>query len=350
MSKAVCTNDTAAMADGCNILGGYFHCVDPAQSDDGYKSYTLEKYDTNSFCIQSTLANVGITDKYRGRCYPYKCNAASINFYIDSNTITCLSTDQGVQKTISALSGYLECPKFVDFCTQSRKICSNWCSQNGYCMRGVCNCLPGYYGADCSKTICTTGQYYDETTSTCVSACPSGTYMNKYSIACLPCSASCQQCRDEPTICTGCLSTPTNRMYFYVSQSVCVASCPSTTYTDGDYCRDCDPTVAMCGTCEYDPANCTSCLGGKFLQNPYFGACGTTCTGTYSLYDVVNFKCVSSCVDNLIYYAGSCPSCPSSTDGNCNLCANGTYKYIGDQSCYGICPSTYYANQARRFC
>lgn len=129
-----------------------------------------------------------------------------------------------------------------------------------------------------------------------------------------------------------------------------MSSCPSTTYTDGDYCRDCDAVTAMCGTCQYDPANCTSCLGGKFLQNPFFGVCGTTCTGTYSLYDVVNFKCVSSCIDNLIYYAGSCPSCPSSTDGNCNLCANGTYKYIGDQSCYGICPSTYYANQARRFC
>lgn len=196
LSKAVCTNDTAAMADGCNIMGGYFHCVDPAQSDDGYKSYTLEKYDTNSFCIQSTLANVGITDKYRGRCYPYQCKTASIDFYIDSNTITCLNTDEGVQKTLGTLSGYLQCPKFTDFCTQSRKICSKWCSQNGYCTRGICNCLPGYYGADCSRTICTTGQYFDETTSTCVSACPSGTYMNKYSIACLPCHTSCQQCRD----------------------------------------------------------------------------------------------------------------------------------------------------------
>ncbi len=30
-------------------------------------------------------------------------------------------------------------------------------------------------------------------------------------------------------------------------------------------------------------------VGGKFLQNPFFGACGTSCSGTYSLYDVVNF-------------------------------------------------------------
>jgi hypothetical protein len=73
LSKAICTNESGIMADGCNIFGGYFHCVDPAQSDDGYKSYTLEKYQTNSFCVQSTFANIGITDIYRGRCYPYKC-------------------------------------------------------------------------------------------------------------------------------------------------------------------------------------------------------------------------------------------------------------------------------------
>lgn len=97
-------------------------------------------------------------------------------------------------------------------------------------------------------------------------------------------------------------------------------------------------------------ANCTSCLGGKFLQNPSFGSCGTSCSGVYSLYDVVNFKCVSSCIDNLIYYAGGCTACPATTDGNCDLCANGTYKYIGDQSCHGTCPSRYYANQDRRFC
>lgn len=40
MSKAVCV-DTGAMSDNCGILGGYFHCVDPAQANDGYRSYTL---------------------------------------------------------------------------------------------------------------------------------------------------------------------------------------------------------------------------------------------------------------------------------------------------------------------
>lgn len=41
LGKAVCTDQSGAMTDGCGILGGYLNCVDPAQSDDGYKSYTL---------------------------------------------------------------------------------------------------------------------------------------------------------------------------------------------------------------------------------------------------------------------------------------------------------------------
>ena len=41
LGKAVCTKSASTMADNCGIFGEYFHCVDPASSDDGYKSYTL---------------------------------------------------------------------------------------------------------------------------------------------------------------------------------------------------------------------------------------------------------------------------------------------------------------------
>jgi len=41
LGKAVCTNQSSIMADNCGIFGSYFNCIDPAQSDDGYKSYTF---------------------------------------------------------------------------------------------------------------------------------------------------------------------------------------------------------------------------------------------------------------------------------------------------------------------
>ena len=51
LGKAICTSQAAVMADGCGMFASYFDCVDPAEVDDGYKSYTLEQYGTGSFCV-----------------------------------------------------------------------------------------------------------------------------------------------------------------------------------------------------------------------------------------------------------------------------------------------------------
>lgn len=88
--------------------------------------------------------------------------------------------------------------------------------------------------------------------------------------------------------------------------------------------------------------NCTSCLNNKFLENDIAGACITTCPNNYRLYDVVNYKCVAGCTDNLIYYTGGCTDCPAGTDGICDMCADGEFKLILNQSCVTDCPPKYY--------
>jgi len=174
------------------MYGSYFNCVDPDSSNDGYQSYTLEVYSTNSFCVTGTLGNVPLPGTVLSRCYPYVCGTSSITFTIGSNTVVCLSSEAGNQKTINSFTGYIICPNFNDFCTLSRKTCSKWCSQNGYCTDGVCNCYTGYSGADCSQTICTvSGTYYNQATNSCVTTCPSGTFQNAYSRACQAC-VGCQ--------------------------------------------------------------------------------------------------------------------------------------------------------------
>ena len=142
--------------------------------------------------MASTLGTVTLPSTLTSRCYPYVCDTNSITFTIGTYTITCLSSEAGVQKTLSAMTGVLTCPIFASFCTDTRKTCSNWCSKNGFCMGGVCNCLPGYYGIDCSKTICTTSTYYDPVTGTCVTTCPSRYYQNQYSRSCERCASTCQ--------------------------------------------------------------------------------------------------------------------------------------------------------------
>lgn len=233
----------------------------------------------------------------QSRCYPYVCNPNNITFTIGTNKITCLSTENATtQKTISAFTGYLACPDYNQFCVRSRKTCPNWCSKNGYCMGGICNCITGYYGDDCSKTTCTTGLYYNPLSGTCVSICPNGYYQNPYNTACEKCASSCQQCYGEPTTCTGCVSTANNPQYFYNATNatnVCFSICPDGTYASvsGYLCLPCDSAGAYCKTCSITATNCTSCTSGRFLSQPLFGTCLTSCptTGTYSVSDLVNF-------------------------------------------------------------
>ena len=277
---------------------------------------------------------------YQSRCYPYVCNTDSITFTIGSYSITCLSTETGVQKTLSALVGSLTCPSFESYCTKSRKTCTNWCSQKGFCMNGVCNCLEGYSGVDCSISTCTTAtQYYDPSTTSCITgACPSSYYQNIYSHTCERCDSACSECINTPDNCLGCASVAGNPQYLY--SSVCYTSCPSHTYANnvGYTCHDCDNGTAFCETCSDSATNCTSCVSPYYLSAPTHGSCVNSCSGTYSLAVVSTRICVAACPSNMI----------APGDGTCVLCANGTYYSSG--SCIGSCTGQFYADETLRAC
>jgi len=299
------------MADSCGLYGPYFNCVDPTSVDTGYQSYTSEVFGTNSFCVASTLGSVTLPSNLQSRCYPYVCGTSNIIFTIGSYTITCLSSEGGVQKTLSAQAGYLTCPVFADFCTLSRKTCTGWCNQNGFCMNGVCNCNSGYSGADCSQTSCNSSSYYSSSSSSCVLNCPSGTYQNIYSRSCLACQSPCLQCITLPTNCLNCISSVNNIQYYY--NGSCSSTCPSGTYASGYVCLACNSAVG-CATCVSSPVICTSCLGGLYLSQPGNGSCIATCVGTANfLLDTVHLVCVSSCPSNMV----------APVSGTCMLCSTG---------------------------
>ena len=142
--------------------------------------------------MESDQASVGLPAILQSRCYPYVCNTDNIVFTIGTYTITCLASEAGTQKTRSGLVGRLVCPEYTAFCTVSRKTCANFCNQNGYCMGGICNCYTGYYGSDCNQTICANNtEYYNPVSGTCGTSCPSGYYVNVYSVSCEACQSPC---------------------------------------------------------------------------------------------------------------------------------------------------------------
>lgn len=242
------------------------------------------------------------------------------------------------------MTGSLTCPVFADFCTNARKTCLNWCSRNGYCMGGVCNCLSGYYGSDCSKTICMSGQYYNPLNGTCVTVCPSNYYQNIYSRTCEKCASTCQECYGTPTTCIGCISTASNPQYFYGGN--CYSICPDGTYADGFNCSACDPN-AFCATCSVTGTNCTSCAFDsinnqeKYLDQPGYGTCINACptTGTFTISDLINKICVQTCDNNLILNGSTCI-----------FCQNNTYKLISNSSCVTSCPDFFYPDTVNYLC
>lgn len=123
---------------------------------------------------------------------------------IGANPIYCAPVDAGKTKALAGYYGTLTCPTYQDFCRNSRKICPNWCSQKGICTRGVCNCMDGAYGADCSQSTSCGVHYYDPSTSSCQPSCPTEYFINVFSGSCQIC-VNCTQCAKEPTVCSACI-------------------------------------------------------------------------------------------------------------------------------------------------
>ena len=268
------------MADGCGIYGEYFSCIDPGSPDTGnFKSRTLEVWGSSSFCVASTMNTGGVGGNLQSRCYPYACNPNSITFTIGTYTLTCLPSEAGSPKTLSSLTGSFTCPNYTAYCTMSRKTCSSFCSQNGYCMGGVCNCYPGYSGSDCSKITCSTVQYYDSASNSCIANCPpsSGYYNNQFSFSCLPCQAPCSLCLNSPTYCTACLPNYNGTVQYYYSHA-CSSCCPISTYVTGsNTCAACDTSSARCLSCSLLSTNCTSCQLNYYLSQPISPSVATSC-------------------------------------------------------------------------
>jgi hypothetical protein len=109
----------------------------------------------------------------------------------------------------SGYIGKITCPSDIPRFCKTAYNCPNLCSRHGFCVNGVCICMAGYSGTDCSTAapICAAGSYTNGgTCATCSSGClsctgPAGTqctscYYTHYNngSGCLACNAACYGC------------------------------------------------------------------------------------------------------------------------------------------------------------
>ncbi|EGR26891.1 leishmanolysin family protein, putative [Ichthyophthirius multifiliis] len=111
------------------------------------------KFGINSKCFNGTLLNKNYiqNNKLKGNCYQYQCNRNLQQLIIEVGDQKIICTQNLAQIKVSEFSGYIQCPENINEFCGFKKYCPNYCSANGYCLKGQCYCANGFYGQDCSN-------------------------------------------------------------------------------------------------------------------------------------------------------------------------------------------------------
>ncbi|EAR96458.2 leishmanolysin family protein (macronuclear) [Tetrahymena thermophila SB210] len=272
-------------------------CLDSTQSNQ-FTTYFGEIYGIFSKCIESNVQNKqNIINSYIIQSYQYKdspirchhvqCVQDYIIIYFSLNQrVICEKPNSVIQVDTQDFIGQLKCPSdFSVYCSQ--KFCLNDCSGAGFCNNGICICIQGRYGIDCSL-VCENGQ------NDC------------------QCQYPCSQCQNSKDKCVSCVSG--YKLAF--NQNKCEIICHKS-------CLECRSPL--------DPFSCTSCDVGLVLVNGQCKPCNepckkcitnpdicTQCIENYSL-NTNMMKCLPNCYK-------SCKSCLHPlTQNSCLSCFDGYY-------------------------
>jgi hypothetical protein len=146
------------------------------------------------------------------------------------------------QGTRTLVEGLIRAPaSLMDYCI-SQQICPNLCSKNGYCLGGVCHCLPGFRAEDCSVSCPALFLRGEDNPYeiTCVDRCPEATYLDKFGLMtssaqpislleCKRCDKKCESCKETgENKCLSCapgLSLRIEHPEYETAGSCCIETC-----------------------------------------------------------------------------------------------------------------------------
>lgn len=166
------------LLDGCEVplpYGGIGACGDASQQD-GYASFTGQRYSSSSFCFDrgsaavvkrinceqgcsyygniidetSTTKDVQLSQGSDAGCYSTRCDTGRLFVSIDGVESECVAGGSVAYPASSGfVSGSILCPDDpASICSQTG--CPDNCSNRGHCFEGVCDCHPGYAVRDSS--------------------------------------------------------------------------------------------------------------------------------------------------------------------------------------------------------
>ena len=238
--------------------------------------YSCRYYETASFSPNSC----GICDISCSVCYGpsfSQCSQCSSGYLLSSSSC---------YKDLKCSVGY-----FQSFLLYSCIKCD-----------GACTSCVGPSSNDCE--VCSQA-YYLEGTS-CVSACPAGTYAEGQ--VCEVCSEECQTCEGPRN--ADCLSCAAG---MYLFNGTCVGACPGESYAEYPDCYPCGSGCLACSA-----TACNNCSGGFFLEG---------------------YKC-RECI-------GNCKKCANAT--GCEKCVDGFYYDQAKKGCEMHCPAgTYFSDSSNQ--
>lgn len=109
----------------------------------------------------------------------------------------------------------------------------------------ISSCQPCATGCKtCQNTVnyctaCQANYYLMVSASECIQTCPTGLFADATSGTCIGCSSPCLTCSGSTSNCTSCTSG-------YVYQGTCVSTCPSATYLFNSQCQSCPTGCSSC--------------------------------------------------------------------------------------------------------
>ena len=147
------------------------------------------------------------------------CNQSCLTCTGPSST-ECASCNGSLYYSPSTHACVTDCPAGYVKSSSMANLCSPCYSD--------CATCSGTSSSDC--LTCSSTLFFSSSTNSCVSTCPSGQYGSTSSPrSCLSCNPSCVTCSGASA--SSCLSCPVN-LFLNESSSTCVSDCPSGTYKD----------------------------------------------------------------------------------------------------------------------